>query len=181
MTLRLSDEQRDLRDAVRVLADERIAPRAAAIDASAEFPWDVVELLARHDILALPFPVEHGGLGGDRRCRSAWPSSDPAGPAPRAGSSSPFTRWAPAVAAGGTRSSAARWVPDLTPVARWRPSLHGVRSGSDAGAARTAARRDGDRWRIGGTKRFISRGNVARVVATFAVTDGDERPWRSAI
>src|SRR6187455_1027201 len=65
MTLRLSDEQRDLREAVRVLADERIAPRAAAIDASAEFPWDVVELLASHDILALPFPLEHGGLGGD--------------------------------------------------------------------------------------------------------------------
>jgi alkylation response protein AidB-like acyl-CoA dehydrogenase len=65
MTLRLSDEQRDLRDAVRVLADERIAPRAAAIDASAEFPWDVVELLAQHDVLALPYPVEHGGLGVD--------------------------------------------------------------------------------------------------------------------
>ena len=54
-----------LRDAVRVLADERIGPRAAEIDRTAEFPWDVKELLASHDILGLPFPVEYGGLGGE--------------------------------------------------------------------------------------------------------------------
>lgn len=54
-----------MRDVVRELADERIAPRAAEIDSSAEFPWDVVELLAAHDVLALPFPDEYGGLGGD--------------------------------------------------------------------------------------------------------------------
>ena len=54
-----------LRDAVRVLADERIAPRAAEIDRTAEFPWDIKDLLASHDILALPFPAEHGGLGGE--------------------------------------------------------------------------------------------------------------------
>ena len=64
-TYRLTEEQRDLRDAVRVLADERVAPRAAEIDRTGEFPQDLKELLASHDILALPFPVEHGGLGGD--------------------------------------------------------------------------------------------------------------------
>ena len=48
-----------LRDAVRVLADEQIAPRAAEIDRSAEFPQDVRQLLADHDILApaVPRPV----------------------------------------------------------------------------------------------------------------------------
>ena len=44
--LRLTEEQRLLRDAVRTLADERIAPRAADIDRSGEFPWDVKALLA---------------------------------------------------------------------------------------------------------------------------------------
>jgi len=53
-----------LRDAVRVLADEQIAPRAAEIDRTAEFPWDVKDLLASHDILGLPFPEAYGGLGG---------------------------------------------------------------------------------------------------------------------
>ena len=63
--LRLTEEQRLLRDAVATLADERIAPRAADIDRSGEFPWDVKTLLAEQDILALPFPERHGGLGGD--------------------------------------------------------------------------------------------------------------------
>ena len=65
MSERLSEDQRALRDAVRELADERIAPRAADIDRTGEFPWDVVKLLAEHDILALPFPEAYGGLGGD--------------------------------------------------------------------------------------------------------------------
>ena len=62
---RLTEEQEQLRDAVRVLADERIAPRAAEIDRTAEFPWDIKELLAGQDILGLPFPAEYGGVGGD--------------------------------------------------------------------------------------------------------------------
>src|SRR5215217_6098652 len=62
---RLTDEQVMLRAAVRELADEQIAPRAAAIDRDAEFPHDVKDLLAAHDILGLPFPEEYGGVGVD--------------------------------------------------------------------------------------------------------------------
>ena len=62
---RLTDEQQMLRDAVRVLADDRVAPRAADIDRTGEFPEDMRRLLADHDILALPFPTEYGGLGGE--------------------------------------------------------------------------------------------------------------------
>src|SRR3954464_1069936 len=61
----LNADQTALRDAVRELAQEKIAPRAAAIDQSGEFPWDVVELLAQHDFFAAPFPAEYGGLGAD--------------------------------------------------------------------------------------------------------------------
>ena len=59
----LNDEQRELRDLVRQLARERIAPRAAEIDSSHEFPWDVVELFRENDIFGLFFAEEHGGLG----------------------------------------------------------------------------------------------------------------------
>src|SRR2546429_6500214 len=59
----LSEEQRELRDLVRTLARERIAPRAAEIDASHEFPWDVVELFRENDIFGLFFAEEYGGLG----------------------------------------------------------------------------------------------------------------------
>ena len=57
----LSDEQREIRDLVRSLARERIAPRAAEIDASGEFPWDMVDVLREHEILGLPFEERFGG------------------------------------------------------------------------------------------------------------------------
>ncbi|HEY8198579.1 MAG TPA: acyl-CoA dehydrogenase family protein [Candidatus Limnocylindrales bacterium] len=174
MTLRLSDEQRDLRDAVRVLADERIAPRAAAIDASAEFPWDVVELLGSHDILALPFPVEHGGLGGDLLsvCLAVEQIS-------RACATSGLILAVHALGSlplllAGTAEQRARWIPELAAGRALAAfALTESESGSDAGAARTTARREGEDWRIDGSKRFISQGNVAKLVATFAVTDTD--------
>ena len=51
----LTDEQLDFRDAIRQMVRERVAPRAAEIDATAEYPWDLRELLAEQDILGLPF------------------------------------------------------------------------------------------------------------------------------
>ena len=59
----LSDEQLEIRELVRTIARERIAPRAAEIDDSHEFPWDVVELYREHGIFGLYFEEEHGGLG----------------------------------------------------------------------------------------------------------------------
>ena len=59
----LSGEQRELRELVRTLARERIAPRAAEIDESHEFPWDVVELFREHGVFGLLFDEEWGGTG----------------------------------------------------------------------------------------------------------------------
>ena len=59
----LTEEQREIRDLVRQLARERIATRAAEIDESHEFPWDVVELFRENDLFGLFFDEEQGGLG----------------------------------------------------------------------------------------------------------------------
>ena len=59
----LTDEQREIRELVRTLARERVAPRAAEIDESHEFPWDIVELFREHEIFGLLFDEEHGGSG----------------------------------------------------------------------------------------------------------------------
>ena len=59
----LTEEQREIRDLVRDLARERIAPRAAEIDESHEFPWDVVELFREHDLFGLLFDERFGGTG----------------------------------------------------------------------------------------------------------------------
>ena len=59
----LPEEHEDFRATIRQLAQEKIAPRAAEIDATDEYPWDIRRLLAEQDILALPFGEEHGGTG----------------------------------------------------------------------------------------------------------------------
>src|ERR671911_2857645 len=59
----LTDEQRELRELVRTIARERIAPRAAEIDESHEFPWDVVDLFREHGIFGLLFDEDNGGTG----------------------------------------------------------------------------------------------------------------------
>ena len=59
----LSEEQREIRELVRTIARERIAPRAAEIDKSAEFPWDVVEVFRENDLFGVMYDEEYGGIG----------------------------------------------------------------------------------------------------------------------
>lgn len=177
----LTPDDQALRDAVRELADERIAPRAAEIDSTSEFPWDVVELLAEHDVLALPFPERYGGLGGEllpvclaieaisRVCATSGLilAVHELGSLP--------------ILIAGTDEQKERWLPDLargTSLIAF--ALTEAGAGSDAAALRTRAERDPDTvdggapgWRISGSKRFISHGSVARLVMVFALTDPD--------
>ena len=168
-----------LRDAVRVLADERIAPRAAEIDRTAEFPWDVKELLASHDILGLPFPTEYGGLGGELLtvCLAIEQIS-------RACATSGLILAVQELGAlpillAGTDEQKRRWLPDLaagTSLVAF--ALTESEAGSDAASARTRATRDGDDYVLDGAKRFISQGSVADIVTVFAVTDADAERHR---
>jgi alkylation response protein AidB-like acyl-CoA dehydrogenase len=175
----LSDERAALRDAVRELADERIAPRAAEVDQRGEFPWDIVELLAQHDFLALPFPEEYGGLGGDllTLCVAIEEIS-------RVCATSGLIVAVHELGAlplliGGTDEQKQRWVPELA-AGRILPAfaLTEAAAGSNAADVRTRAARDGDDWVLNGEKRFISHGDVAGIVAVFAATDNDPEAIR---
>jgi alkylation response protein AidB-like acyl-CoA dehydrogenase len=169
---RLSEDQLMLRDAVRTLADERIAPRAADIDRTAEFPQDVRDLLASHDILALPFPEAHGGLGADLLtvCLAIEQIS-------RACATSGLILAVHALGAlpllmAGTDEQRARWIPSLASGEHLVAfALTEAEAGSDASAIRTSAVRDGDDYVLTGSKRFISQGSVADRITVFAVTD----------
>jgi len=169
---RLTEPQRLLRDAVRVIADERVAPRAAEIDHTAEFPWDLKELLAANDILALPFPEAHGGLGGELLtvCLAIEELS-------RACATTGLILAVQELAAlpivlAGTAEQQARWIPRLAS-GEWLIAfaLTEAEAGSDAAAIRTRAVRDGDSYVLTGAKRFISHGSIANLLTVFAVTD----------
>jgi alkylation response protein AidB-like acyl-CoA dehydrogenase len=171
-TYRLTEEQTLLRDAVRHIADERVAPRAAEIDRTGEFPQDLRELLAAQDILALPFPVEHGGLGGEllslclaiEQLSRACATTGLILAVQELGS-------LPLVLAG-TPEQQARWVPRLASGEQLIAfALTEAEAGSDVAAIRTQALRDGDDYLLTGSKRFISQGSVADLITVFAVTD----------
>jgi alkylation response protein AidB-like acyl-CoA dehydrogenase len=171
---RLTDDQAALRDAVRVLADDRIAPRAAEIDRTAEFPWDVKDLLASHDVLSLPFPEAYGGLGGDLLtvCLAIEQIS-------RVCATSGLILAVQELASlplllAGSEAQKERWLPDLAAGRKLIAfALTEAEAGSDVTAARTRARREGDDWILDGSKRFISQGSVADLIAVFAVTAED--------
>ena len=171
-TYRLSEDQLMLRDAVRVLADERIAPRAAEVDRTSEFPQDVRELLASHDILGLPFPEAYGGLGVDLLtiCLAIEQIS-------RVCASSGLILAVQALGSlplmlAGTDEQRSRWFPSLASGERLIAfALTEAEAGSDASAIRTTAVRDGDGYILTGSKRFISQGSVADLITVFAVTD----------
>ena len=61
----LSEEHQALRESVRALADDKIAPRAAEVDRTGEFPWDVYEALVKADLQAVHIPEAYGGVGAD--------------------------------------------------------------------------------------------------------------------
>jgi alkylation response protein AidB-like acyl-CoA dehydrogenase len=173
-TYRLTEEQVLLRDAIRTLAFEQIAPRAAEIDRSGEFPEDIRQLLAKNDVLALPYPAEHGGLGADllTQCLVIEQLA-------HACVTSSLILSVQALASlplllAGTKEQHARFFPDLASGKTLAAfALTEPEAGSDAAALRTRAVREGDGYRLSGTKRFITNGSVARLITVFAVTNPD--------
>src|SRR5215211_5733452 len=168
----LTDEQREIRDLVRDLARERIAPRAAEIDKSAEFPWDVVELFRENEIFGILFDEEYGGVGASalmalvaieevsKVCATsgliiAVQELGSLG-LKLAGSDEQKQRFLPRLASG-------EW---LAAYALTEPG-----SGSDSAAMRSEARRDGGEYIINGSKRFITNAGVADLYTVFAKTD----------
>jgi alkylation response protein AidB-like acyl-CoA dehydrogenase len=170
----LSAEQRELRGLVRQVAAERVAPRAAEIDSSSEFPWDVVEALREHDVTALPFEERYGGTGTgtlmllvaieelSKVC--ATTGLILAGQA----------LGAIALQLHGTEEQKERYLPRLA-TGEWLPAyaLTEPGSGSDASAMVTTAHAGEGGYVLNGSKRFITNAGVARLYTVFAKTDPD--------
>jgi alkylation response protein AidB-like acyl-CoA dehydrogenase len=172
----IPQEHKDFRDLVRQIAREQVAPRAAEIDASDEYPWDIRKLLAEQDILGLPFEEQYGGTGtGTLMLQMAVEELAKASaavalilmiqelgtlPIQLFGSDELKERLLPRCATG-----------------EWSPAfcLSEPDAGSDPAAMRTTARLDGGEWVINGTKNWITNAGVADFYVVFAVTDREAR------
>src|SRR5690242_7679781 len=170
----LTDEQREIRDLVRTLARERIAPRAAEIDESHEFPWDVVELFRENDIFGLFFEERYGGLGTGtllalvaiEEVSKVCATSGLILAVQELGSLG--------LKLAGTDEQKGRFLPRLAS-GEWLAAyaLTEPGSGSDSAAMRMTARRDNGEYVLNGGKRFITNAGVAHVYTVFAKTDPD--------
>jgi alkylation response protein AidB-like acyl-CoA dehydrogenase len=172
----LPQEHKDFRATIRQIVDEKVGPRAAEIDATGEYPWDVRKLFAEQDILALPFDEQYGGTGTGtvmlqiavEEIAKACASSalilmiQELGTLPIAlfGSDELKERLLPKCATG-------EWSPAF--------ALSEPEAGSDAASMRTTAVRDGDEWVINGAKNWITNTGVADFYVVFAMTDRENR------
>jgi alkylation response protein AidB-like acyl-CoA dehydrogenase len=168
----LTEEHDAIRAAVREVCDAKVAPNAAVADERGEFPQASYEALRAADFHAPHVPVEFGGAGADalataivieevaRACASSSliPAVNKLGTLPLmfAGSDELKRRYLPPVAAG---------------EAMFSYCLSEPGAGSDAGAMTTKAVRDGDHYRLGGSKRWITNAGVSDFYTVFAVTD----------
>jgi alkylation response protein AidB-like acyl-CoA dehydrogenase len=173
----LSDEHQELRRALRRFAEEQVAPYAAEADERSEYPWKSFEGYRASGFLALPYPTEHGGDGGDgiayamlveevaRVCASSalfvFISRLASAPIIRHASPELAARVVPRVVSG-----------------EWQGSycLSEPQAGSDVSAMTTRAARDGETYVLNGRKAWVSNAGISDFCTVFAVTDPDASP-----
>jgi alkylation response protein AidB-like acyl-CoA dehydrogenase len=162
----------ELRAAVRELAEERIAPRAAEIDEKQEFPWDLKDLLAKQDLLGTCFEERHGGTNLDTIGQSIV--AEEIARVDATTSLIPIVQKLGAlpIILAGTDEQKDRYFPRLAS-GEWLAAfaLTEAAAGSDVASNRMRATRDGDDYVLNGSKRFITHGSVANILTVFALTD----------
>src|SRR4051794_16594957 len=170
----LSEDHEELRQAVRNVAENKIAPNAAEADEKAEFPQASYEALVASDFHAPHIPEEYDGVGADalatcivieevaRACASSSliPAVNKLGTMPLilAASDDVKRRYLPPVARG---------------EAMFSYGLSEREAGSDTASMRTRARRDGDDWVLDGQKSWITNAGLSEYYTVLAVTDPD--------
>jgi len=171
LNFELDKELLFLKEMVRDLVQEKVAPRAAEIDETDEYPWDIKEALAEHEILAMPFPEEYGGTGGkvlplviaveEIAKVSCSVAMIPEGQC--LGST--------AIVIAGTEEQKQRFLPGLASGEKLCAlSVTEPNAGSDVGGIQCTAVRDGNDYVLNGTKRFVSFGNIADVLTLIVKT-----------
>jgi alkylation response protein AidB-like acyl-CoA dehydrogenase len=170
----LSDEYRELRASIRRLADEQIAPNAAAADENEEYPWASWEAWRAAGFAGLAFPAEYGGQDGGflahaiaveevaRVCASSslftFISKLGMTPVLDHGREDLKERFVKRVASGECQASYC---------------LSEADAGSDVAGMRTRAVRDGDHFVINGAKLWITNAGVSDFYTVFLKTDPD--------
>ncbi len=174
MEFELSDGEKMIRDLARRIAREKVAPRAAELDISGEYPHDIFGAFRDAGLLGLSIPTEYGGSGAGIMglCLAV---EEVAKYCCASGLLLLLTALATrGVVVGGTEEQKRLILPRVAS-GEWKGAfcLTEPNAGSDAAAIQSRAVRDGDTYSISGEKLYISGGTVADYVIFWAKTDPD--------
>jgi alkylation response protein AidB-like acyl-CoA dehydrogenase len=170
----LPDEYISLRESVRALAEEKIAPFARDVDENARFPEEAALALSANNLSAAHVPEEFGGEGADalavviiieeiaRVCGSSSliPAVNKLGSLP--------------LILAGSKEQKERWLRPLSNGKGFSYCLSESEAGSDASALKTKAVRSGDKWILSGSKKWISNAGESEFYTVLAVTDPEK-------
>ena len=166
-----------LLDAVRRLVNEKLIPAEAQIDRQHRIPDELLDLMRQMGLFAYAIPAEHGGLGLNKWaevrmifefCRAAPAYRSYVGTTNGVGGKS--------IVVDGTEAQKQRYLPAVAAgelIVSFCLTEPG--SGSDAKSLSTTARREGDRYVLNGSKRFISNAPIAGLFTVMARTDPDDK------
>ncbi|RIL09884.1 acyl-CoA dehydrogenase [bacterium] len=178
MNFELNDEQRQIRDTIRDVAQSEFAPRAHEIDETSRFPQENVDRLAELGFMGLPIPEAYGGAGADTVCyaitveelAAACGSTALIYAAHVSLGASPFYLF-------GTEAQKHKHLPRLCSGGLGAFGLTEPHTGSDASNTKTVAEKRDGGWVLNGQKMWITNGALADTVicTARAVVDGVDR------
>lgn len=178
MDFELNDEQRQIRDTIREVAQNEFAPRAREVDEASRFPQENVDRLVELGFMGLPIPEAYGGFGADtlsyaltvEEISAACGSTGLIYAAHVSLGTSPFYLF-------GTEAQKKKYLPRLCSGGLGAFGLTEPHTGSDAANTRTTAERKNGSWLLNGQKMWITNGALADTVICTARTieDGQDR------
>jgi alkylation response protein AidB-like acyl-CoA dehydrogenase len=173
----LTEQQQEIKNLTRTIAEEQVLPVRAELDEKEEFPRDIMNILADAGLFGVYIPEEYGGLGGglldlclvveelSRVCSGVAVSYAASG-------LGTFT-----LLEYGTDEQRKKYLPDIASGRKMAAfGLTEAEAGSDAGGIKTTATRTDKGYIINGTKQFITNGGDAEVYTVIALTDKSKGP-----
>ncbi len=171
----LTDEQKMIKELARKIAEEKIKPVRQELDEKAEFPYEIMEELAKADLMRVFIPEEYDGLGGgvfemvlvveelSRVCGGVAVCYAANGLA------------AYPIILFGTEEQKKKYLPKIASGEAYAAfALTEANAGSDASNIETTAKEEGDSFILNGTKQFITNGGVASIYVVIASTDREK-------
>jgi len=173
----LTEQQKEIRNLTRTIAEEKVLPVRAELDEKEEFPWEIMKILADAGLFGVYISEEYGGLGGglldlclvveelSRVCSGVAVTYAASG-------LGTFT-----LLEYGTEEQKRKYLPDIASGRKLAAfGLTEATAGSDAGGIKTTATPTSGGYILNGTKQFITNGGEAEIYTVIALTSKERGP-----